>query len=598
MEGPQITEQGIFIGGKKTQLISGSLHYFRVLPEYWEDRLKKLLALGCNTVDTYVAWNVHERREGEFDFSGRSDFARFLDLAASLGLYAVVRPGPYICSEWDMGGLPWWLLRYDLSLRSSDPVFLQKTARYMAEVCKHLAPRQITRGGNVIFVQLENEYGNYGNDKAYLRALMQCLRENGIEVPLFTSDSEMKILLDNGTLPEVWKTVNYRTDSQKSIGALKRYQPDLPAGVGELWNGRAMHWAHEFAPREVAPIAETVKKALELADYVNLYMFHGGTNFGLMNGAVFDAEGKFTPQLSSYDVDAPLSECGECTPKYYAEQAVICAHTGKEVPPPGEKVRLRAYGEAAFEGFAGVFDCLGEIAGHGEYVSPPSMEQAGQGHGCIVYSAAVTGSAKGGKLLFPKIGDAAEVFVDGRHIASLYRSDGLQTVEVPPCNGMFELKVLVSNLGRINFGYHLYDRKGIVGNVAFIEPEYCGMKIILSHWAVDTVEFDRLPRQYGGFRPGQPGFYRYSFVADAACDTFVRADGFTRGCVFVNGFLLGRHWNVGPQKTLYVPAPLLHAGENEIIVFDEAPAERPGRVLLTDRHVLTELTLPAAQDKK
>ena len=265
----KITSEGIFIGGKRTQIISGSLHYFRVVPEYWEDRLKKLRALGCNTVDTYIAWNRHERREGEFDFSGWNDFGRFLDTAAELGLYAVVRPGPYICSEWDMGGLPWWLLRYDgLSLRSSDPVFMQKVFRYIGQVCRLLAPRQITRGGNVIFVQLENEFGNYGNDKEYLRMLQACLKENGIEVPLFTSDSEMKILLDNGSLPDVWKVVNYRTSSAKSIGALKHYQPDLPAGVGELWNGRAMQWMQPFAPREVSPIAETVAEALRRAEYV------------------------------------------------------------------------------------------------------------------------------------------------------------------------------------------------------------------------------------------------------------------------------------------------------------------------------------------
>ncbi len=591
MKEPQITKDGIFIGGKKTQIISGSVHYFRVLPEYWEDRLKKLRDLGCNTVDTYIAWNRHEKTEGEFDFTGWNDFGRFLDTAAKLGLYAVVRPGPYICSEWDMGGLPWWLLRYDnISLRSSDPVFMQKTSRYIAKVCEHLAPRQITRGGNIIFVQLENEYGDYGNDKAYLRALEKCLRDGGIEVPLFTSDSEMKILLDNGTLPDVWKTVNYRTSSAKSIGALKNYQPALPAGVGELWNGRAMHWLHAYEPREVAPIAETLAEALRLADYVNLYMLHGGTNFGCMNGAVFDNEGKFTPQLTSYDVDAPLSEYGECTPKYYAEQKVIAAHLGKAVPPPSAKVQTAAYGRAEYCGFAGAFDHISEIADGAEYVSPPSMEQAGQASGCIVYTAKVAGSTKGGKILFPKIGDAAEIYIDGKYIASLYRAEGNQTVEVPPCEGTFELKVLVSNLGRINFGYHLFDRKGIVGNVAFVEPECCGMKVILSHWRAETIAFDRLPKHYGALA-AQPGFYKYTFSVGRACDTFVRADGFTRGCIFLNGFNLGRHMKEGPQKTLYIPAPLLKEGINELIVFDEAPASVPGTVCLTDRHTLTELSL-------
>lgn len=589
MNNVSVTEQGILIGGKKTKLISGSVHYFRIVSEYWRDRLTKLKELGCNTVDTYVAWNVHETKEGVFDFAGAKDFTKFLDIAAELGLYAVVRPGPYICSEWDAGALPWWLLKEEMSLRSSDERFMKYALRYMEKVCKLLAPKQFTRGGNVIFVQLENEYGNYGNDKVYLRALQKCMRDNGIEVPLFTSDSEAKILIDNGSLPEVWKTVNYRTCSDKSIGALKAYQTVLPAGVGELWNGRAMQWGQPYAPREVAPVAETVRRALELADYVNLYMFHGGTNFGFMNGAVF-IDDKFTPQLSSYDVDAPLSEAGVRTEKYYAEQKVIAEHLGKKVPARGKDAPAKAYGKAKYCGFAGLFNKIGEVADRKEYAAIPSMEQAGQGHGSIVYTAKVIGSKVKTKFFFPKIGDVAEVFIDGEHISSLYRQDGYQTVETTGREGEFELKILVSNMGRVNFGYHLYDRKGIVGNVAFVEPEFAGHKVIISNWTVDTVQFDRFPRSYGEIE-NQPGFYRYVFEAKEVADTFVRVDGFTRGVVVVNGVVLGRHWEIGPQKTLYLPAPMLKKGENEILVYDDGLPKKERSVTLVSEHILTDLTV-------
>ncbi|MBQ4269295.1 MAG: beta-galactosidase, partial [Clostridia bacterium] len=337
------TKDKIYINEKPEKIMSGAVHYFRVVPEYWRDRLLKLKEFGCNCVETYACWNLHEKSEGALDFEGWLDLGAYLDMAQELGLYAIVRPGPYMCSEWDFGGLPWWLLKYsDIQIRCSQPLFLEKITPYLEKVCEILRPRLIGNGGNVIFVQIENEYGSYGNDKAYLRWLKEFYETRGIDCGLLTSDGETEFLLKNGTLPDVLASVNYRWDSVRCLAALQKYHGDQPGAVLELWNGKQQHWGEPIIRRDIDEVATSVKTALENAELVNLYMFHGGTNFGFMNGSL-DYPGRFVVQLSSYDVDAPVNEYGFRTPKYYAEQKVICEHFGKPIENTAKDPVFQSY---------------------------------------------------------------------------------------------------------------------------------------------------------------------------------------------------------------------------------------------------------------
>ena len=306
----------IYINNKATKIVSGAMHYFRIVPEYWEDRLLKLKEAGCNCVETYVCWNMHEKKKGIFDFSSGLDLGRFIDLANSMGLYTIVRPGPYMCSEWDFGGLPWWLLKYpDIELRCSNKRFLDLCTPYLEKVCDILRPRLITNGGKIIFVQIENEYGSYSDDKDYLNYLKKLYEKNGINCGFITSDGEEEIMLRSGTLPGVMASVNYRTESEQAICKLKKFTGyTQPGAVMELWNGWAMHWGEEIVKRDVEEVKESVRTALEFGELVNMYMFHGGTSFGFMNGTL-DFGKELIVQMTSYDVDAPLDEYGRRTPK-------------------------------------------------------------------------------------------------------------------------------------------------------------------------------------------------------------------------------------------------------------------------------------------
>lgn len=588
MSSVQLTADKILIDGQETRIISGSLHYFRVLPEYWRDRLEKLAELGCNTVDTYIAWNLHEREEGRFDFSGALDFTKFFEEAKKAGLYVIVRPGPYICSEWEFGGLPWWLLRYpNMALRANDKNFMRKVQKYLKRVCALIKPYLITNGGNIIFVQLENEYGSFGTDKNYLCELKSILLGSGIDVPLFTSDGDAKFLMDNGTLPDVWKTVNYRSETVKALDFLTEYQKDLPVGIGELWNGRASRWGQAYYHREVEGIAETLRDAIERAPYVNLYMFHGGTSFGFMNGGVIE-NGRYYAQMTSYDVDAPLNECGDRTQKYYAEQNVIHKVIGKKNPPAGSaEIKKASFKTISFQGICQMFSHLEELGD--EVISPKilTMEETGQGYGYILYSTEFVGSKSGGKLILPEVRDSALVYIDGIYRKTVSRNDEDKSIDVDSSVTNVKVDILVVNLGRVNYGPKLSDRKGLVGDVLFYENEY-KLQSILHNWRIVTLPLIKLPQNYDdGFQENMPAFYRYSFQVDTLADTFVLTKNFSRGAVFINGFNLGRHWNIGPQKTLYLPAPLLKKGPNEIIVFDERVENTDFGIELIDEHLLT-----------
>lgn len=577
----RIDDKFIYINEKRTKIMSGAMHYFRVIPEYWEDRLLKLKEMGCNCVETYVCWNLHEKTEGDFDFSGQLDLNRFISLAEEMGLYVIVRPGPFICSEWDFGGLPWWLLSLpDIKLRCMNERFIEKITPYLEKVCEIIRPHLITNDGKIIFVQIENEYGSYGNDKQYLQYLRDLYIKNNIDCAYITSDGETEFLLHNGTLPDVMASVNYRKDSERCLASLQKYHGNQPGAVLELWNGRQQHWGEEIVRRDVEEVAESVKTALENAELINLYMYHGGTNFGFMNGALDFVNGLIV-QRTSYDVDAPLDEYGRRTPKYYAEQKVICQHFGLLIQNTAKDTILHDYGTAIYVGETSL-ENHAELMKKSYSASVQSMEEYGQGYGYIIYTMKAFFGVDGGRLLLPEIHDIAHVYVDGKYINTLYRNTEKKEVELK-ITGEHDIAILVENMGRVNYGINLYDKKGLIGDINFFDIEYNVYSKLFGINAY-ALELKTLPKTYmGKAKINAPAFYQYFIEIDECKDTILHVDGFTRGVALINGFNLGRHWTIEhSENKLYVPAPLLKKGKNEIIIFDVLATNNEKSVCLTN----------------
>lgn len=574
------------LNGEKIQLVSGAMHYFRIVPEYWKDRLQKLKELGCNCVETYLAWNLHEKQEGNFVCDGWLDFGKYLQEAQEQGLYAIVRPGPFICSECDFGGLPWWLLRYDgIELRTYNHIYLEKVEKYIDEVCEILRPHLITNGGNVVLVQIENEFGSYGNDQRYLKTLQSFYEKNGIDVPFITSDGDTDAMLTNGTIPGVLAAVNYRWDSISALRFLKKYRPDQPGAVMELWNGTALHCGKKIVPRDLEEVEYSVRTALENASLVNLYMFHGGTNFGFFNGSLY-SDGKFTVQATSYDVQAPLNEYGKKTEKYYAEQKIICGHSGKKIVNITPEPVLTDYGEARCKAVV----ALGKPEKSLRSEKLMSMEECGQGYGYIEYRARFVSGRYGAVLLYPEIRDVAQVYVDGKYFTTVKRGLAVRDdLDIPA--GEHEIRFFVENSGRINFGAHLKDKKGLLGEAAVFDKEsqkYCTLK----NWEIGCYPFEEIcvNAENGAPAENEPGLYLFEIELDPKGDTYLETPGFYRGAVFLNGFNLGRHSAEGPQKSLYIPKPLLRKGRNEFVIFDMRTDEAERKAVLSGKQILEGYT--------
>lgn len=600
----EIGDDLFLLDGKPFKIISGSIHYFRVVPEYWRDRLEKLRAMGCNTVETYVPWNLHEPREGTFDFSGRLDVASFVKLAGELGLFAIIRPSPYICAEHEFGGLPWWLLAEGpIRLRTSEGPFVDRVKRYWDALFPVLVPLQITLGGNVILFQLENEYGGYGNETEYLEALYRIMLERGMEVPCITSDGSANDNLDNGALttprcgPPVLPTINFGSKADANLNALDalfaRRGIRGPRMVAEFWAGWFDAWgygAHHATSAQDQ--AETLDRILDRGS-VNIYMFHGGTSFGFTNGANY--YDRLESDVTSYDYGAPLSEDGSVTEKYLAFRDVIRKHATvpangtlahgapAHILPVNEKPRRRSFGEIACDARVSLFATLDAIASPIRSPVPRSMEELGQGYGYTLYRTAVpdgahTGTASVRTMRLYGANDRAHVFLNGELKATWYDRELLENHvtewNVPaPC----ALDILVENTGRVNYGPLIEaQRKGIAGCVRVNEHALNGWEQYCL--TLDDTEKIDWEREYAS---GVPAFYRFAFTVDDRADTFLDMSGWGKGCAILNGFNLGRFWSVGPQKRLYVPAPLLKVGTNTLVIF-ETEGVASGTVLFAD----------------
>ncbi|KAG8434748.1 hypothetical protein GDO86_012918 [Hymenochirus boettgeri] len=556
------------------RILGGSMHYFRVPVAYWRDRMRKMKACGINTLTTYVPWNLHEPRKGKFDFTKILDISEFLAVASEIGLWVIVRPGPYICSEWDLGGLPSWLLRdKNMKLRTTYKGFAEATEAYFDELIPKLAKYQYTRGGPIIAFQVENEYGSYAKDANYMEFIKNALVSRGIVELLVTSDN--KDGLSYGSLEGVLATVNFQKIEPVLFSYLNALQGNKPVMVMEYWTGWFDYWGGDHHVLDADAMMSTISEVLNRGASINLYMFHGGTNFGFMSGALHFHE--YQSDVTSYDYDAPLTESGDYTSKYFKIRELFGAYNGNPLPPVPELTLKTSYGTVQLKRCLPLWDVLHLVGQPFKSVEPVNMENLpvnggnGQSYGYTLYETIIFG---GGKFHTKgNVRDRAQVFVSSHPLGTVdYKNEELQIPEVPAYR---KLSILVENCGRVNYGPMIdYQRKGIVGEVYLRDAPLRNFKIYSLEMnttfihSLNDVHWSEL----GEWKTG-PVFYQGALHAgDSPMDTFIRMKGWKKGVVFINGYNLGRYWDIGPQDTLYLPGPWLWPGVNEITILEEYEA--------------------------
>lgn len=568
-------KEDFLLDGKPVKLISGAIHYFRMTPGQWEDSLYNLKALGANTVETYIPWNLHEPIEGTYDFEGLKDIEAFVKLAQEIGLLVILRPSVYICAEWEFGGLPAWLLREKgMRLRSTDPRFMEKVRQYFSVLIPKLIPLQLTQGGPVIMMQIENEYGSYGMEKDYLRQTKQLMEEFGVDVPLFTSDGAWDEVLDAGTLIEedIFVTGNFGSHSKENAQVMqnfmKRHGKKWPIMCMEYWDGWFNRWNEPIIKRDGQELATEVKDMLEVGS-LNLYMFHGGTNFGFYNGC--SARGVLDlPQVTSYDYDALLTEWGEPTEKYFHVQKAIkevCPEVWQAEPRKKELMNLGTY---PVKESVSLFATKDQMIQAQQAMYPLSMEEAGEGYGFMLYSVELKNYFHENKLKIVEASDRVQVYVDGKYQTTQYQETVGEelTINGQPDKKEISLDVLVENLGRVNYGFKLNSptqskgiRGGIMQDIHFHQG-YRHYPLTLSESQLQAIDYT------AGSNPQQPSFYRIEVELDTLGDTFIDCSDYGKGVVLVNGVNLGRYWEVGPIRSLYCPKEFLKKGHNEVVIFE------------------------------
>ena len=560
-----------YLDGQEFKILSGAIHYFRIQPEDWYHSLYNLKALGFNTVETYVPWNMHEPKKGQFDFQGILDIEKFLQIAQDLGLYAIVRPSPFICAEWEFGGMPAWLLTEDMRIRSSDASYLQAVADYYDELLPRLVPRLLDKGGNILMMQVENEYGSYGEDKDYLRAIRQMMLDRGLDCPFFTSDGPWRATLKAGTLIEedLFVTGNFGSKADYNFAQMQEFFDEhgkkWPLMCMEFWDGWFNRWKEPIIKRDPEELAQAVHEVLKQGS-INLYMFHGGTNFGFMNGC--SARGVTDlPQVTSYDYDALLDEQGNPTPKYFAVQKMMETYYPEYPqmkPLTKESFELR---DIALSERVSLFETLADLAQPVESLYPVKMEDLGQSYGYLLYRTEASWDADEEKIRVIDGRDRMQLFVDGKLMETQYQAEIGQDIFVAgEKKATHRIDILMENMGRVNYGHKFLadtQRKGIRTGV-------CKDLHFLLNWQQYPLSFENTENIdfSKGWQPEQPAFYAFDFEIKALKDTYLDLSGFGKGLAFVNGVNIGRFWNVGPTLSLYIPHSLLKEGNNRIIIFE------------------------------
>ena len=547
------------LDGQRLQIRCGEIHAARVPMEYWRHRLQMAKAMGLNTVCAYLFWNMHEPQPGEYVWTGQADDAEFCRIAQEEGLWVILRPGPYACAEWEMGGTPWWLLKHDdIKLRTRDPHYLNAVKSYLQEVGRVLGPLQVTHGGPIIMAQVENEYGFYGKDAGYMNEIRNALLDAGFDVPLF--ECNPPDVMKNGMLTNLFQAANFGSDVQKNFAKVRKIQPTGPLICSEFYPGWFDTWGATHHYGDTKKYLTNLKLMLDDGASFSIYMAHGGTTFGLWSGC----DRPFKPDTSSYDYDAPISEAGWATPKFFQTRALFAKYLlpGEKLPEPPAQNPVIAFAPVALTESAAIFDNL-PVAIPDE--TPRNMEVYDQGYGCILYRTTIP-AGPAATLEAAAIHDFGFVFIDGKRVGILDRRSASAKILLPDRSAAARLDVLVEPMGRINFGPEMADRKGLIA------PVKLGGEV-LKGWEIFNLPLDDkmiAGLKFTGDKPGSnsPAFWRGTFSLEKTGDTFLDLRGWGKGDLWVNGRCLGRYWNIGPTQTAYTPGCWLRAGENEIMILD------------------------------
>lgn len=575
-------KEDFLLNGEPFKILSGAIHYFRVDPSDWYHSLYNLKALGFNTVETYVPWNLHEPKKNEFHFDGILDLERFLSIAQDLGLYAIVRPSPYICAEWEFGGFPAWLLNEQIRIRTNETAYLKHVAEYYDVLLKKIVPHQLSNGGNILMIQIENEYGSYGEEKAYLRSVRDLLIERGITVPFFTSDGPWRATLRAGSMIEedILVTGNFGSKAKENFASMQSYFDEhdkkWPLMCMEFWDGWFNRWKEPIIQRDAQELAEAVREVLAQGS-INLYMFHGGTNFGFMNGC--SARGVIDlPQITSYDYGAPLDEQGNPTEKYYALQKMLHENYPEiqQMEPRIKQTIERKHIPLADK--VSLFATLDTISEPIQSKYPQTMEELGQNTGYLLYRTTIEKDAAEERLRVIDGRDRSQLFLNGELKATQYQTEIGEDIKVPLKQTNNQIDILMENMGRVNYGHKLFAdtqkkgiRTGVMADLHFI-TDWEQYNLPLD--SCENVDYSKEWQQ------NQPGFYRYEVTLAEIEDTFIDLAKFGKGVVFVNQTNIGRFWEVGPTLSLYIPKGLLNEGLNEIVIFETEGTYQPEISLL------------------
>ncbi|WP_207766470.1 glycoside hydrolase family 35 protein [Siphonobacter curvatus] len=563
-----LSKTDFLLDGKPYQLISGEMHPARIPKEYWKHRIQMAKAMGCNTVAVYVFWNYHEEKPGAFDFKSENrDIAAFIRLAQAEGMWVLLRPGPYVCAEWDFGGLPPYLLAQpDLKVRCLDPTYMKAVERYVQQLSRQVRELQVSKGGPILMVQIENEYGSYANDRAYLRTIQQLWQKNGINVPFYTADGPATPNLKAGSLPGVASGLDPGA-SEHDFTLARKLNPDVPVFSSETYPGWLTHWGEKWARPDTASLMREVRFLLKNKLSLNFYVLHGGTNFGFTAGANGFKPTEYQPDLTSYDYDAPVNEQGRATPKYMALRKLIQQHTGQTPPPIPAPIPVMEIPAIAMKAYGAVWN---NLPAPQTVAQPKPMEAFGQNSGFILYRTRLNAHTSG-KLILTEVHDYATVYVDGKYVGHVYRDGGNFSITLPKTDAKEPmLDILVEGMGRINFAEYMIDRKGITDRVSLN-----GMTLM--NWQVFNLPFTTPYIQSlksAQVVPDQPGrFFKGSFELTETADTYFDLSAYKKGVIYVNGHNLGRYWERGPQTRLYCPASWLKKGTNEVVIFDQHQLE-------------------------